>query len=700
MAEKYEKQAAFLSLLTAITNLVLESDDIHAVLEILTRQMREMFQADDCLISMWDKEFDIPVPTIANGPRKEILEKARAHPGERTFAAEALKRGQILAIEDPIQSGLVEPNIAKDLMPGAVLILPLISGQEKLGVLLLFYNQHRSFSSDELTYADITSHQISLAIAKTYLLETARQQVNELKVLHEVALAATKSKDENSLFEQTVQIIGQYLYSNHLSILLVNDTKRTLNLQFIYHSGDIIPPPSIPLGQGISGQVALTGETIRVSDASTNPDYLMVTSNTRSEVCVPIKLRGIVLGVINAESDKFNAFTQEDENLLTTIANQLATAIDRLRSAEQQRQWAEQLHRSNELIKMLTRVAAQMEMASKPDDVMRLMGDELKSIGLNALVSLFIPGSQELVIRYASIAPEIIKTFERLANNTPMKDYRIPVEHLPAHLDLSENSHFSVLPDHTEAIAAILEGFSPATIKRVLQPAGIGGKMPLGHFPLIFQEKRLGFLWLWGEDFREQDLPTMSIFASQVAAALENARLFADVQRLAVTDGLTNVYTRRHFFDLAFEEFYRSRRYGHPMSILMLDIDHFKRVNDRYGHPAGDAVLQSTAEMCQKILRTPDIIGRYGGEEFVILLAETDLEAAENVAHRLSDAIREMVIPTKKGDVQVTISGGVAGDNVEKLNLIEMIELADQAMYAAKNAGRDCIKLLTTFLEK
>ncbi len=103
--------------------------------------------------------------------------------------------------------------------------------------------------------------------------------------------------------------------------------------------------------------------------------------------------------------------------------------------------------------------------------------------------------------------------------------------------------------------------------------------------------------------------------------------------------------------------------------------------------------MEKTAELCKKILRTQDIIGRYGGEEFVVLLAETDLEAAKIVAGRLRQAICDLTIPTRKGNVQLTISGGLAGDNVEEMNLIEMIESADKALYSAKEAGRNNIQV-------
>ncbi|NOY98216.1 MAG: diguanylate cyclase [Chloroflexi bacterium] len=570
---------------------------------------------------------------------------------------------------------------------------------EYSGGSILFFYEEAMLTIDIVSVLTL----ILIAIAIGWLSDRTRQQkaeieeakaeqrhLDELATLHAIAMAITTTTDEHHLIEKITQIIGENLYPSNFGVLMVDEEEGILRLHSTYHIIEDKAITDIPMGEGITGQVARSGQTLRVPDVSLNPHYIMAAPSTRSELCVPIKIGTRVVGVINAESSKLDAFSQADEDLLTTISGQLSTAIDRLRVATEQRQWAEQLERSNTLIRILAQVAARIETASGPDGVMHLMGDELKKLGLNALVALFIPGTQELLIRYTSIESQIIERFERLAGHT-MDDFRIFVEKLPAYLNLSQHPHPVFLPAPLEAIAAIMEGFPEAAIERLLEPAGVGEKMLLGHFPLIVQEKVLGFMWLWGGDLRETDMPTMSIFANQVAVALENARLFAEVQRLAVTDELTGLHNRRHFFNLAFAEFYRARRYARALSVLMLDIDHFKRVNDKYGHAAGDIVLQSLGKLCTHLLRDLDIIGRYGGEEFVILLPETDLAAAKQVAQRIRSAISELSIPTTRGEIYVTASIGAAGDNVDELNLLELIEHADEAMYAAKRAGRNCV---------
>jgi len=173
----------------------------------------------------------------------------------------------------------------------------------------------------------------------------------------------------------------------------------------------------------------------------------------------------------------------------------------------------------------------------------------------------------------------------------------------------------------------------------------------------------------------------------QSETALRNA--LEEVERLAITDSLTSLYNRRHLFELADREFQRARRYRLPLAVMMVDIDEFKRVNDTYGHAIGDQVLQRVAECCRKELRGVDVIGRYGGDEFVALLPETGLSAACQVAERLRKTIAERVLDTKAGRVTITVSLGIAVLDDDHLTPETLLDHADQSLYRAKQNGRN-----------
>ncbi len=169
--------------------------------------------------------------------------------------------------------------------------------------------------------------------------------------------------------------------------------------------------------------------------------------------------------------------------------------------------------------------------------------------------------------------------------------------------------------------------------------------------------------------------------------ALERAEL------LARTDELTGVHRRRHFFALAIHALRVAQRYRQPLSLVMFDIDHFKHVNDRFGHPAGDAVLQEVAARVTRHLRASDVFARYGGEEFAILMPDTDVGQAQQLAERIRTAIEAAPMAVDHAVVSVTISLGVAGRGEGDGGLRDLIRHADAALYAAKAAGRNRISV-------
>jgi diguanylate cyclase len=173
----------------------------------------------------------------------------------------------------------------------------------------------------------------------------------------------------------------------------------------------------------------------------------------------------------------------------------------------------------------------------------------------------------------------------------------------------------------------------------------------------------------------------------------ERRRLMAELERLSETDALTNTLNRRGFLKLAEREFVRPRQTGRPLTIVMIDIDHFKSVNDVFGHAAGDMVLAMVADRCRECIRTYDILSRFGGEEFVILLPETETEAAQKIVARLHAAISGCRVTTIKGEVSVTASFGIATVDPRDHDLETAVRLADEALYEAKNSGRNCIKI-------
>lgn len=208
--------------------------------------------------------------------------------------------------------------------------------------------------------------------------------------------------------------------------------------------------------------------------------------------------------------------------------------------------------------------------------------------------------------------------------------------------------------------------------------------------PIIYNGKTIGLIAVISQTpnmFNVKHGEHLSIYASQAALALENAHLFEEVQRMAILDGLTGIYNRRYLFEMGQKEFDRAQRYKAVFSAVMMDIDHFKKVNDTQGHLRGDQVLREVAIFGGQGLRKADIFGRYGGEEFLILLPETNLANAVKTAERIRQGIIQQV------SHKITLSAGVAELSEEMTRLEDLIDQADQALYRAKNSGRDRVSI-------
>ncbi len=189
--------------------------------------------------------------------------------------------------------------------------------------------------------------------------------------------------------------------------------------------------------------------------------------------------------------------------------------------------------------------------------------------------------------------------------------------------------------------------------------------------------------------YDEDDASLAQTFANQAAVAIENARLFEKVQHLAITDPLTELFNRRHFFELARREFYRARRYGTSMSLLMLDVDDLKLVNDTFGHQIGDQLVEFIGAQCRNQLRQADIPSRYAGDEFIIALPETTLQGAIQVAQRIREQTSQGFMADGQNLVPAAVSIGVCEMDSSCFSLETLINRADQALYSAKQAGKN-----------
>lgn len=242
----------------------------------------------------------------------------------------------------------------------------------------------------------------------------------------------------------------------------------------------------------------------------------------------------------------------------------------------------------------------------------------------------------------------------------------------------------------------------------ICAPAGLGDPLVPGDALVAGQPATLGVLALYdrlGTDgFDDADLLTLRTFAGQAGVAVHNVRMHEEAQRLSLTDPLTGLWNYRYLRESLRREVERASRFGRMLTVLVLDLDHFKDVNDTYGHAAGDTVLGEFARRIRIGLREVDVAFRQGGEEFVVLLPETDAYGGVIVAERLGSAVREIPVPIdpRRQDaatgqpldrVAISVSIGIAVYPEHGTTAQQVLDAADDALYAAKNAGRDTYRL-------
>jgi diguanylate cyclase (GGDEF)-like protein/PAS domain S-box-containing protein len=276
------------------------------------------------------------------------------------------------------------------------------------------------------------------------------------------------------------------------------------------------------------------------------------------------------------------------------------------------------------------------------------------------------------IVRVGAEAGEILSGSENLQRS--LKNYLLiqQMHHLPETICVGtahpEHPQYALVPPEAKSFMAI---------------------------PLMLNQKFSGCLVLQSQQpgqygYDEQALA--ETFAVQFAIAIQNAYLFQQVREQTLTDPLTGVYNRRYFFDMANREIEQARLLQRELTVLMFDLDHFKQVNDVYGHLAGDQVLARIAQVARQQARGTDVICRYGGEEFAVLLPETDLQTGVQVAERLRQDIAQVRLTTRKGEVTVTISIGAATLTEQTATIEDLIHQADNALYVAKQSGRNCVR--------
>jgi len=423
------------------------------------------------------------------------------------------------------------------------------------------------------------------------------------------------------------------------------------------------------VGEGLVGNVAKTRRPAlftNLSPESLRPHLYISETPVPSLAAVPVIEPGGFCGVLLADAAMPNAFGREQERLLEGFAGEVGKLLEEASAAAGRR-------RLGDKFETLAAISRDLSSTMKIDEILDRMLDHTCEIVPYDRYALFIadrPGRSLTLSSQRDFLPE------------GFEDCRISFDHGLAGLVATERKrrYFPDLAERGTAIEIVPNSRGQERIRSFL------------GLPLLNAEGLVGVWVLVSEEpysFDEEHIDILTVIAAQAATLISNAVLHQTVERMAVTDGLTGLYNHRWFQERLAYELHRGDRHEEPLSLLLLDIDHFKKVNDTYGHPFGDRVLRTLAAELARLARRVDFVARYGGEEFAFILVNTDRRGCRASAQRVLKAVRALRIPHEGGAFTFTLSIGTATCPDDAATREELVCCADKALYAAKERGRD-----------
>lgn len=484
--------------------------------------------------------------------------------------------------------------------------------------------------------------------------------MQKIAILYDAGQAVLSTFDLDEVLQQILSIAHDYFHLQNVAVLLLD--KETQELYVRRHIGwDREFEVRLPPGAGLSGAAARQKRPVYAPDVTKDHRYISSTKNTRSEVAVPLMVRDEVVGVLSCQSEKPDHFDAETIDLLTLFSTQASMALQNAHLYSLERRRASQLQAINAIAQQTTAVLELGELLAK---VCPLIQQAFQV----SHVSVLLKDEDDLVLRshHGKLTPRILQG-GRLAAGGGLWGRA-----LASGKTLIENN-VTTTPDYVELY---LETASRMCI------------------PLVSFGQTLGVLVLDSSErstFKSHDIQPLESVADICATAIQNAHYVERVKQLAYLDGLTGIFNRRFFEMRISEEIERARRFGAGMAIIMIDIDHFKRLNDEFGHLLGDEVLRQVSSILHQQLRKIDVVCRFGGEEFAVLLSQTNPQHALGVAEKLRKTVETWQFPGVPR--QVTISAGSASFPDDGVTRDDLVQAADAGLYAAKQAGRNRVCL-------
>lgn len=481
--------------------------------------------------------------------------------------------------------------------------------------------------------------------------------MQKIAILYDASQAILSTFDLDEVLNRILTIIRDYFQLQNGAVLLMDKSRQELHVRAHLGRSNLEIGYRLPKGSGLTWAAAELKLPVYAPDVTKDPRYLRKVDETMSEVAIPLLVRDDVVGILDFQSEQVNYFDPEKIDLLTLFSTQASMALEHARLYTTERRRTKQLEAINAVAKKTTRV---------------LDLDELLTVVCRLLMELF--GIDQAAVLLAEGETLRVRAHEgKLTPNLAMGSILTPGTGLAAR---AMSTGRSVIENDVNNVEGYIVGFTETQSEMCV--------------PLVIFGEKLGVLALDSAKknaFDHDDVQPLESVADICAAAIQNAHNFDRMKQLAYVDGLTGIHNRRFFEMRIVEELERAGRFQGRVSVIMVDIDHFKKMNDEFGHLLGDEMLRSVSSILKQQLRKVDMVCRYGGDEFAIVVPETSGESAVRVAEKLRRQIETHFFPGVPR--QVTISCGVADYPAHGITRDEVVAAADSALYQAKQLGRN-----------
>ena len=646
------------------------SHDRRELFRMIVDETRRALRADVTTIRILEDD-RLEIAAWAGLP-DDVAARLPSFHRDEGWVGEVLRTGRVLAFPD-VRG---DPSHGYARYDGVIefagdLIAPLIHHDRVIGALAAVTHEPRHWTSGDVAFISTLATHAAIALTNAELFEQTEARAAQLGVLQaasaRLSRAATVGEVGRTVVEETRRIIDYH----NARVYLVEQPDDVVPIAFegtvgAYEQVDL-ELLRCRLGEGFTGWVAQHGRPLLVRDANGDARGATIPGTDdvdESMLVVPMRYDEATVGVITLSKLGLDQFDEDDLRLLTILADQAATAVESARLLARSQDLASELRR-------LLDMSAELSESLDPRQVADLMAAHLaQAMGVEECAISYWDrslGRLESLGYYPVLAGEDIEPFFDVAGYPETQ--RVLDDQCTVIIDAEDPT-----ADEAERVLLVKDG-----------------NRMVAMLPLLAKGQAIGLVELFSKIFIRWDDDRLALartMANEAAMALENARLYEDARKLADRDPLTGYYNHRFLHERLGEEVIRAQRARSPLSVLMLDLDDFKLVNDTFGHLFGDRVLTWTAELIRSTLRGSDIPARYGGDEFAIILPETDAVEARRAAERILEAFRDRpFIGEQRGPVPIGASIGVATFPADGRTGTDLIAAADRALYRVKRDG-------------